>query len=98
MDRLVTKFFEAKQPAWSMFHIPAFMRHYKMFWEGTGYRNYTFVGMVFVMCSHAALYSHMGGEELPGNMGSARAYIPSPFFPLSVCLGSSTGSRGSRDS
>ena len=27
-----------------------------------------------------------------------RAYIPSPFFPLSICLGSSRGSRVSRDS
>lgn len=69
VDRMVGKFFDAKQPSWMIFHIPVFMRQYKDFWEGTAHRNPTFVGLIFVMCSHAALYSNMVGEELPGNMG-----------------------------
>lgn len=66
---MVTKFFEAKQPAWMIFHIPVFMSHYKAFWEGTAHRNPTFVGLIFVMCPHAALYSNMVGEDLPGHIG-----------------------------
>ncbi|KAK1832959.1 fungal-specific transcription factor domain-containing protein [Podospora conica] len=71
VDRMVNKFFEAKQPAWMIFHIPVFMTHYKTFWEGTANRNYTFVGLIFVMCSHAALYSKMASEVLPGNLGDS---------------------------
>ncbi|KAK0750568.1 fungal-specific transcription factor domain-containing protein [Schizothecium vesticola] len=71
VDRMVGKFFEAKQPSWMIFHIPVFMRQYKNFWEGTAHRNPTFVGLIFVMCSHAALYSNMVGEELPGNIGDS---------------------------
>jgi len=71
VDRLIARFFEVKEPAWVIFHIPTFMKDYKIFWDNPLDATQTWVGLLFGMCSHGAMYFDIAGQELPGNFGSA---------------------------
>ncbi|SPO05104.1 uncharacterized protein DNG_07789 [Cephalotrichum gorgonifer] len=74
-DRLIARFFLGKEPAWSMFHIPSFMRQYNEFWEAPHTFSMSWVGLLFIMIAHAALFCLRGDEEVPGNLG----------LPMEVC-------------
>ena len=72
-DRLLAKFFEMKEPAWMIFHIPTFSKDYQNFWEHIFWEHppekVSCVGLLFFVFAHAALYCHRIGEEVPGNLG-----------------------------
>ncbi|KAB5513167.1 fungal-specific transcription factor domain-containing protein [Coniochaeta sp. 2T2.1] len=70
-DRLIARFFQGKMPAWMMFHVPSFLRQYERFWENTTKASYTFLGLIFLMISHAALFCLRADEEIPGRLGTA---------------------------
>ncbi|KAK1753729.1 fungal-specific transcription factor domain-containing protein [Echria macrotheca] len=72
VDRMIARFFEAREPAWVMFHVPTFMKTYKLFWDNPLDTNYSWIALLLVMCCHAALYFHLAGEETPGNLGDAQ--------------------------
>ncbi|KAK0611451.1 hypothetical protein B0T14DRAFT_530400 [Immersiella caudata] len=86
VDRLIARFFEAKEPAWVMFHVPTFMRDYKSFWDNPHDATYAWVGLLFVMCSHAALYFDMAGQELPGHFGNASLAFEEYKYRAAQCL------------
>ncbi|KAB5533447.1 fungal-specific transcription factor domain-containing protein [Coniochaeta sp. 2T2.1] len=70
-DRLIARFFQGKMPAWMMFHVPSFLRHYERFWDNPTKASYTFLGLIFLMISHAALFCLRADEEIPGRLGTA---------------------------
>jgi hypothetical protein len=86
VDRLIARFFEAKEAAWAMFHIPTFTKDYKDFWDNPLGATYTWIGLLFVMCSHAAMYFDMSGQELPGNFGSASLAFEEYKYRTAQCL------------
>lgn len=53
-----------------MFHVPAFLRQYEKFWDSPSEASYTFLGLLFLMISHAALFCLRGDEEVPGKLGT----------------------------
>ncbi|KAK3367621.1 hypothetical protein B0H63DRAFT_529337 [Podospora didyma] len=71
-DRLIARFFQAKEPAWMVFHVPSLQRAYNKFWDYLEFASYTQLGMFFGMLAHAALYCLRADEEVPGNLGPAR--------------------------
>ncbi|KAK5659355.1 hypothetical protein OQA88_1448 [Cercophora sp. LCS_1] len=62
VDRLIARFFAAKEPAWMVFHVPTFMRDYKAFWENPLDTSYTWLALIFSMCAQAALFSSMADD------------------------------------
>lgn len=86
VDRLIARFFEAKEAAWAMFHVPTFMKNYKDFWDKPLDTNYTWLGLLFVMCCHAALYLDLSGQELPGDYGSAALAFNEYNYHAAQCL------------
>ncbi|KAJ9133395.1 Fungal specific transcription factor domain-containing protein [Pleurostoma richardsiae] len=69
-DRLIARFFAGKEPAWLLFHIPVFLKKYEEFWQNPTATSFTYLGLLFVMICHAALFCLRGDEEVPGNLGS----------------------------
>ncbi|KAK3319869.1 fungal-specific transcription factor domain-containing protein [Cercophora scortea] len=69
-DRLIARFFQTKDPAWMMFHIPSFIGDYDKYWENPAAVSYTWIGLVFLMFSHAAMFCLRGDEDVPGNLGT----------------------------
>lgn len=70
-DRLIARFFAGKEPAWLIFHIPSFLREYENFWKDPTQASLSYIGLLFLMISHAALFCLRGGEEtMPGNLGT----------------------------
>lgn len=53
-----------------MFHVPAFLKQYERFWDSPLEASYTFLGLLFLMISHAALFCLRGDEEVPGKLGT----------------------------
>lgn len=74
-DRLIARFFQGKEPAWLMFHVPTFMKQYEEFWENPQSYSLTWVGLLLIMIAHAALFCLRGDEEVPGGLGQ----------PMHVC-------------
>ncbi|KAK0649330.1 fungal-specific transcription factor domain-containing protein [Cercophora newfieldiana] len=94
VDRLVARFFEAKEPAWAGFHVPTFMRNYKDFWDNNPLdATYTWIALLFAMCAHGALYFDMAGQDLPGNFGSASMAFDEYKYRTAQCLALSDPSK-----
>jgi hypothetical protein len=53
-----------------MFHVPAFLKQYERFWDSPAQASYTWLGLLFMMISHAALFCLRGDEEIPGKLGT----------------------------
>jgi len=86
VDRLVARFFEAKEPSWAMFHIPTFMKEYKKFWDNPFDAHYTWFGLLFVMCCHATLYYLLANEEIPGALGDPQLVFDELRTRAAQCL------------
>ena len=69
MDRIVSRFFQGKDPAWTMFHIKSLLRHYDKFWINPYDTTFTWLGLMFSIICHTALFCMRADEELPGNLG-----------------------------
>ena len=69
MDRIIARFFQGKEPAWTMFHVQSFLRNYGKFWESPDQATFTWMGLLFSMICHTALFCLRGDEEVPGNLG-----------------------------
>ncbi|TPX12567.1 uncharacterized protein E0L32_000744 [Thyridium curvatum] len=69
-DRIIAKFFSANEPAFMMFHVPSFLKNYEEFWENPQDSTLTYLALLFMMVTHAALLCLRGEEEMPGNLGS----------------------------
>ncbi|KAK3936842.1 hypothetical protein QBC46DRAFT_268874 [Diplogelasinospora grovesii] len=85
-DRLIARFFQTKEPAWMMFHVPTFLRQYDEFWEDSSQASYTWVGLLFIMFAHAALYCIRGDEEVPGNLGTPLQVFDAYRIRAAHCL------------
>ncbi|KAK0724148.1 fungal-specific transcription factor domain-containing protein [Lasiosphaeris hirsuta] len=86
VDRMLARFFQTREHAWMMFHIPTFMKHYKLFWETPHKVTYTWIGLLFALCAHSCLYSIMANEELPGNMGDPQQLFDEFRVRAAQCL------------
>jgi len=86
VDRMIARFFEAKESAWAIFHIPTFMKQYEAFWDNPLDTTYTWIALLFVLYSHAALYFSLSGQELPGGMGSAEHALNESKYRAAQCL------------
>ncbi|GAB1316957.1 Activator of stress genes 1 [Madurella fahalii] len=69
VDRLLTGFFEDKEPSWIILHIPTFMKHYNELWDDPTQMTYAQLGLLFAMFSTAALRSVKSGKKLPDQLG-----------------------------
>jgi hypothetical protein len=54
-----------------MFHVPTFMKEYEQFWEDHERFSLSWVGLLFIMIGHAALFCKAANETVPGDMGTA---------------------------
>jgi len=54
-----------------MFHIPTFMKNYEEFWANHDKFSLSWVGLLFIMISHAAFFCKAANEAVPGDMGTA---------------------------
>ncbi len=54
-----------------IFHIPTFLKQYEEFWGNPEACSFTWLGLLFIMISHSALFCLRGDEEVPGNLGGA---------------------------
>ncbi|KAM9885608.1 hypothetical protein VD0002_g1509 [Verticillium dahliae] len=85
-DRLIARFFKGKEPAWSMFHVPAFLREYATFWERPHEYSITWIGLLCIMISHAAFFCLRGDEEVPGNIGPPQYILDLYRIRSAQCL------------
>ncbi|KAI6352210.1 hypothetical protein MCOR25_009480, partial [Pyricularia grisea] len=69
VDQLTSHFFQAKEPAWMMFHIPAFLRQYDEFWKSPEQFTFSWLALLFTMMSHGTLFCLLGDIEAPENLG-----------------------------
>ncbi|OHE98505.1 fungal specific transcription factor domain-containing protein [Colletotrichum orchidophilum] len=73
-NKLIKRFFEGKEPALCMFHVPTFWKELHKFWEDESQFSLTWLGLLFSMISHAAFFCLRADEPVPGDMGPA-AYV-----------------------
>ncbi|KAK0713694.1 fungal-specific transcription factor domain-containing protein [Lasiosphaeria miniovina] len=85
-DRLISALFETKEPSWVIFHVPSFLRDYNRLWENPSKRTYASLALHFSAFSLASLYILGRGEEMPGNLGPARAVFESFKAHAAHCL------------
>jgi len=89
----VARFFQMKEPAWIIFHIPSFMETYEAFWQDPTHTSYICLAIVFSICSHAARYCYHQDEEVPGKLGPA-LQVSDAFREISArCLALSNYTR-----
>ncbi|TLD33842.1 hypothetical protein PspLS_01153 [Pyricularia sp. CBS 133598] len=69
VDQLTSHFFQAKEPAWMMFHIPAFLRRYDEFWKYPEQFTFSWLALLFTMMSHGTLFCLLGDIEAPESLG-----------------------------
>ena len=70
MDRILSQMFQMQDPGGVIIHFPTFIQQYEKFWttppENT---TYIWLGFLFAMISHTAMYCLARHEEMPGNLG-----------------------------
>lgn len=69
-----------------MFHVPAFTRQYHKFWENPSEASYTYLGLMFIMISHAAQFCLRGDEEVPGKLGTPEEVFNTYRARAAQCL------------
>ncbi|KAK1519400.1 fungal specific transcription factor domain-containing protein [Colletotrichum costaricense] len=76
--RLIERFFEGKEPAWCMFHVPTFWKEFHEFWEDQSRFSLTWLALLFAMINHAAFFCLRADEAVPGDLGPA-TYVADIF-------------------
>ncbi|KAK3503244.1 hypothetical protein B0T13DRAFT_486167 [Neurospora crassa] len=69
-DRLLSIFFQVKDAAWSVFHLPTLWKYYDALWQEDVELTYTDLAFFFLLYANSALFCIHTGEEVPGNLGS----------------------------
>ncbi|KAH8803624.1 hypothetical protein F5884DRAFT_682931 [Xylogone sp. PMI_703] len=69
VDRLVSQFFNSKEPGISILHVPTFRKEYAEFWEDPQRVPVAWIGLLYgIMCTAAIIYFRTG-DILPEPLG-----------------------------
>ncbi|UKZ61401.1 uncharacterized protein TrAtP1_002666 [Trichoderma atroviride] len=69
VDRLISRYFNAKEPSTMILHVPTFHREYTQFWENQQAAPIAWVGLLFDIMCYAIFFYARAGDSLPGSLG-----------------------------
>ncbi|KKP01272.1 hypothetical protein THAR02_06630 [Trichoderma harzianum] len=72
VDRLVSRYFNTKEPTLMILHIPTFYREYTQFWEDQHAAPVAWIGLLFNILCYSVSFYQRAGDALPGSLAGPR--------------------------
>ncbi|RFU24674.1 hypothetical protein B7463_g11665, partial [Scytalidium lignicola] len=86
VDRLVSRYFNSKEPSIVILHVPTFYREYTQFWDNPREVSVVWVGLLYtILCCSVASY-YRAGDILPGALGESKDIIDAYRTRAVQCL------------
>lgn len=84
-DHFVNRFFQGREPAWMMFHIPSFFKRYNEFWASPEQFPLSWLAMLLGMMG-CGIISCLGDNGLPGSLGDPLEVVERFRYVSAHCL------------
>ncbi|KAJ4854771.1 short chain dehydrogenase domain-containing protein [Trichoderma breve] len=72
VDRLVSRYFNTKEPILMVLHTPTFYREYTQFWENQQAAPVAWISLLFNILCYSVSFYQRAGDALPGSLGEPR--------------------------
>ncbi|KAL6812337.1 fungal-specific transcription factor domain-containing protein [Trichoderma camerunense] len=86
VDRLVSRYFNTKEPILMVLHIPTFYREYTQFWENQHAAPVAWLALLFNILCYSVSFYQRAGDALPGSLGEPRRARDSFRTHAAQCL------------
>ncbi|QYT01977.1 Zn(2)-C6 fungal-type domain-containing protein [Trichoderma simmonsii] len=86
VDRLVSRYFNTKEPILMVLHIPTFYREYTQFWENQQAAPVAWIALLFNILCYSVSFYQRAGDALPGSLGEPRRARDSFRTRAAQCL------------
>ncbi|KAL5090688.1 hypothetical protein Trisim1_003997 [Trichoderma cf. simile WF8] len=86
VDRLVSRYFNTKEPILMILHTPTFYREYTQFWENQQAAPVAWIGLLFSILCYSVSFYLRAGDALPVSLGDPRRVRDSYRTRAAQCL------------